>query len=247
MKIYELFTELSSEKRYGILQALDEKPMKFTSLSSEVDVTSAEASRQLARLTEAQLIEKKGDGNYDITPLGKLVLAYISGLDFVMDKSEYFLTHDTSPIPQKLLSQIDALSNGEIVTGVYEILNIHEKLGDGLKEYFWYMSDDFPRHHLPKIEETLDEGVEIKVILPKDLVTTLKPILSEKIRTGMEARTLDEVKIAAMITESSAMFGLPEQGGKVDHDAIIIGSDSRFKEWCRELFEYYWEKAKPQN
>lgn len=64
MKVYELFTELSSEKRLGILQTLDEKPMTFTSLIKKVHINSTEATRQLSRLAQVRLIEKKGDGNY---------------------------------------------------------------------------------------------------------------------------------------------------------------------------------------
>ena len=135
MNIYELFTELSSENRLGILQTLDEKPMTFTSLIKEVDMNSTEASRQLSRLTEARLIEKKGDGRYYNTLFGKLVLSSISDLNFISERSEYFLNHDTSQIPLDLLRQIDALSTGEIITGVYNILNTHEKLGAGIKSY----------------------------------------------------------------------------------------------------------------
>ena len=99
MKAYELFTELSSENRLAILQILDEKPMTFTSIIKEIDMNSAEASRQLSRLTEAQLIEKKGDGRYYNTPFGKLVLSSISDLNFISERSGYFLNHDTSQIP----------------------------------------------------------------------------------------------------------------------------------------------------
>ncbi|MDL5502983.1 MAG: hypothetical protein QSU88_07190, partial [Candidatus Methanoperedens sp.] len=67
---------------------------------------------------------------------------------------------------------MDALSKGEIVTGVYNILNTHEKLC--MKDYIWYMSDDFPRHHLPSAEKLLEEGLDMRVILPKDLFSTLK-------------------------------------------------------------------------
>src|SRR5574337_159695 len=133
MKVYELFTELSSENRLGILQTLNEKPMIFTSLIKEIEMNSTEASRQISRLTEAQLIEKKGDGRYYNTLFGKLVLSSISGLNFISEKSGYFLEHDTAQIPLDLLQQIDALSKGEIVTGVYNILNTHEKLGENMK------------------------------------------------------------------------------------------------------------------
>ncbi len=69
MKVFDLFAELSSENRLGILQTLDEKPMTFTSLIKEIDMNSTEASRQLSRLTEAWLIEKKGMEDIIIHPL----------------------------------------------------------------------------------------------------------------------------------------------------------------------------------
>jgi predicted transcriptional regulator len=103
MKVYELFTELSSENRLGILQTLNEKPMIFTSLIKEIDMNSTEASRQLSRLTEARLIEKKGDGRYYNTIFGKLVLSSILSLNFISEKSGYFFEHDTAPIPLDLL------------------------------------------------------------------------------------------------------------------------------------------------
>jgi predicted transcriptional regulator len=239
MKVYELFTELSSENRLGILQTLDEKPMTFTSLIKEVDMNSTEASRQLSRLTEARLIEKKGDGRYYNTLFGKLVLSSVSDLNFISEKSGYFLEHDTACIPPDLLRQIDALSTGEIITGVYNILNIHEKLGDGIKSYMWYMSDDFPRHHLPYIEKKLEEGWDIRVILPKDLCSTSP--LSEKNRKKIGVKVLDEIKISAIVSDKFSMLELPGQDGKIDQNTAIFGYDDRCREWCKKLFQYYWE------
>ncbi len=57
----------------------------------------------------------------------------------------------------------------------------------------WYMSDDFPGHHLPDSEKKLDEGVEIRVILPKDKCSP--SILSEKNRTKIKNKVMDEIKI----------------------------------------------------
>jgi predicted transcriptional regulator len=247
MKVYELFTELSSENRLGILQTLNEKPMTFTSLIKEVDMNSTEASRQLSRLTEARLIEKKGDGRYYNTLFGKLVLSRISDLNFISEKSGYFLEHDTAPIPLDLLKQIDAISTGEIITGVYNILNTHEKLGDGIKSYMWYMSDDFPRHHLPYVENRLEEGVEMKVILPK-IMCSAKPFtspLSEKNRKRLEIKVLDESKISTIVSDKFCMLELPGPDGKIDHNNAVFGYDDRFMDWCKKLFQYYWAKCYP--
>ncbi len=239
MKVYELFTELSSENRLGILQTLDEKPMTFTNLIKEIDMNSTEASRQLSRLIEARLIEKKGDGRYYNTLFGKLVLSSISDLNFISEKSGYFLEHDTAPIPPDLIRQIDALSTGEIVTGVYNILNSHEKLGNGIKSHMWYMSDDFPRHHLPNIEKKLEEGLEIRVILPKNLCST-SPI-SEKNRKKLENKAADEIKISVIVCDNFSLLELPGPDGKIDHNTAIFGYDNRFREWCKKLFNYYWD------
>lgn len=239
MKVHELFTELSSENRLVILQILDKKPMTFTSLIKEIDINSAEASRQLSRLTETLLIEKKGDGNYYNTLFGKLVISSISDLNFISEKSEYFLKHDTAQIPLDLLEQIGALSTGEIITGVYNILNTHEKLGSGIKSYMWYMSDDFPRHHLPDIEKKLEEGLEIKVILPKDKCSP--SILSEKNRTKIKNKVMDEIKISVIATDSFSMLELPGKDGLIDQNTAIFGYEDRFREWCKKLFHYFWE------
>ncbi len=178
MKVYELFTELSSENRLAILKLLDEKPMTFTILIKEIDMNSAEASRQLSRLTPAQ-------------------------------------------IPSDLLGQIGALSSGEIVTGVYNILNTHEKLGDGIKSYMWYMSDDFPRHHLPDIEKKLEEGLEIRVILPRDKCSA--SLLSEKNRKKIENKVSEEVNISVIVSDRFCMLELPGQDGKIDQNTAIFG------------------------
>ncbi len=239
MKVYELFTELSSENRLGILRTLDEKPMTFTNLIKEIDMNSTEASRQLSRLTEARLIEKKGDGRYYNTLFGKLVLSSISDLDFISEKSEYFLEHDTAQIPLDLLGQIDALSKGEIVTGVYNILDTHEKLGDGIKSYMWYLSDDFPRHHLPYIEKKLEGGLEIRVILPKHLCSA--SLLSEKNRKKIQVKVSDDIKVSIIVSDKFSMIELPGHDGKIDQNTAIFGYDDRFREWCKKLFQYYWE------
>lgn len=244
MKVHELFSELVSEKRLGIIQALRDKPMKFTKVSNEFEMTSPEASRQLTRLSDANLIEKRADGNYCLTFLGKLTLPSISNLEFISEKSGYFLNHDTSPIPPHLLSQMDALSEGKIVTGLYETLNRVDELYEGVNKYLWYMADEFPRYYMPKVEKKLDEGVEHRVILPKNLVSTLLPTLSEKISAGVEVRVLDEVNVLTSATDSYAALGLPGRDGKINHGTIILGFDPMFMKWCNKIFQHYWEKAK---
>jgi predicted transcriptional regulator len=137
------------------------------------------------------------------------------------------------------MKQIDSLSKGEIITGVYNILNIQEKLSEDVSGYFWNMSDDFPRHHLPNVEKALEQGLKIRVIFPKNLFPSLK--LSGKNMEKIQFRGLDEVRLSVMTKNRFSILKLPGPDGNIDQNTAIFGYDERFQEWCEKLFNHYWE------
>ena len=101
------------------------------------------------------------------------------------------------------------------------------------------MSDDFPRHHLSNIEKKLEEGLEIRAILPKDKCSA--SLLSEKNRKKIEVKVLDDIKISIIVSDNFSLLELTGQDGKIDQNTAIFGYDDRFREWCKKLFQYYWE------
>ena len=114
-------------------------------------------------------------------------------------------------------------------------MNTYEKFI--IKSYVWYMSDDFPRHQLPNIEKKLEEGKEFRGILPKDPTS----MLSEKNRKKIAIKVLDEIKISVIVSDNFSILELPGLDGKIDQNAAIFGYDDRFREWCKKLFQHYWE------
>jgi len=245
MSLPGLFAELASDKRLGILQALKEGPLNFTKISEDFKMSSPETSRQLSRLTDVDIIEKRADGHYSLTNLGKLVLTSVSNLEFIADKSEYFLSHNISYIPTDMLRRLDSLSGGELVKGVYEILKIHEDNFQNVEKYGYHMTSDYPRHLMPLTEQKLDAGVEIKAIMPKDFLSKNKFQISKKVLEGIEFKALDEVKIDVFTTDVYSGLSLSDMDGKIDYDEVIIGFDKSLSDWCIELFDYYWERAEP--
>ena len=245
MRNYELFAELASENRLSILHALKEKPLKFTRLTSEINATSPETSRQLKRLTDSYFIRKDVDGYYSLTPLGELTISSIPNLKAIAERSDFFLNHDTSPIPDNLLKRLDSLSKGEIIRGVFVLVNKVETLFEETQEFSWYLSDDFPKFYLPKIENKLDSGVQYRVIYPRDFLEQLLADISPKIRHCIKMRVLDKVNVAINVNDNFCFVALPGFDGNIDRDSVIIGYDDDFKDWCKEVFDYYWEKATP--
>jgi predicted transcriptional regulator len=69
--------------------------------------------------------------------------------------------------------------------------------------------------------------------------------LSEKNRKKIEIKVLDEIKISIIVSDKFSMLELPGQDGKIDQNTAIFGYDERFREWCKNLFQYYWAKCCP--
>ena len=60
----------------------------------------------------------------------------------------------------------------------------------------------------------------------------------------LRARLLPKVQVGMVITDKKAMFGLPTLDGKMD-GANFVSEDPKFRRWCLDLFNYYWDQGKP--
>lgn len=244
MKSHELFSELSSESRLVILKALEKEPLKFTRLTAIIDATSPEASRQLNRLFKGNLVCKDTEGYYSLTSFGKLVVSSIPNLEIIAQRSDFFLRHDISSIPPHLLREFDAFKGVEAVQGVFELVNKTAQLFEEIHEYAWYLTDSYPRFFIPRIEKKLDEGVSFRVIYPRNLGESLMSNLPERVLKAMETRSIDEVKIVINVSDRFGLLALPGLDGKIDRDDVLIGYESKFKDWCRSVFEYYFKASR---
>jgi len=115
MTLPKLLFERSCETRLEILHALETAPMTFTKIADQMGITSSEASRQIERLSGMNSIEKLSEGSYAITHLGRLMLSFLPGIDFVYENSDYFPTHDTAPIPRELVMRFSDLSGARFI------------------------------------------------------------------------------------------------------------------------------------
>ena len=46
------------------------------------------------------------------------------------------------------------------------------------------------------------------------------------------------------MTEKKAGIGFPSLEGKLEIESAFISSNEKFHKWGRDLFEYYWVRAK---
>jgi len=243
-----LFFELSSNDRTRILSALKEEELKLNEVVHRLDLTATEAFRQLQRLTEASLIERKSNGKYRLTSYGKLVLESSSSLDVVSRFREYFREHDAFALPQALRARLGDLSGCRLVAGDTDALNLLEGMLREAEERI--DATVFGLEVLLKVaRDRLQDGVKERWLVHESYLTRAKPFL-RSIRQLPQTRTVTNIRIEMALTEKAAAVALPlslelpSYTSRADPAFTFFGSDSSFIRWANDLFDEQWNKAK---
>lgn len=218
--------------------------MRLSHISKKLDMTVTETSRHLQRLSDARLIQKDVEGLYGLTPFGALVLSLLSGLGFVSKYRDFFMEYDVSCIPYEFIDRIGELAEGGLGTDTFKNLEETEKMFREAREFIWILSDQILTSSAPIVADRVKGPFEYRVILP---VTAMPPDSKSPIPStmpGVQKRVLQKVELVIVVTEKVAAFCLPNLSGRIDYTGFG-GSDPKFHKWCKDLFLYYWNKAKP--
>jgi len=243
-RLCKLLFELSSSERMGVMLEIQKQRLKLSHISRKLDLTVTEASRHLQRLSEARLIQKGVDGLYGLTPFGVLVLALLSGLGFVSKYRDYFMEYDVSRIPYEYIDRIGELAEGGFGAETFRNLEESEKMFREAREFIWILSDQVLTSSAPIVADRVKGAFEYRVILSEAAMPpdSKSPIPSTT--HGVQKRILQKVDVVIVVTEKFAAFCLPNLSGRIDYTGFG-GSDPKFHRWCKDLFLYYWDKAKP--
>jgi predicted transcriptional regulator len=249
---HNLFFELSNEDRYGILLVLQKKAMRITDIAKEMDINNPEARRHLTRLSTVSLIKRDVEGLYHLTPYGETCLLLFDEFDFLSSNREYFKTHTLSGVPDQYIKRVGELKETRCFNNALDFFRFIEKLFRESKEYVWLLVDQFPMNSLTSIIDSIERGVKLRFIETRDRVLNpdLDALSSEEShalsRTRgtplVEQRMIDEVDLCMFISDSLCVFAFPTSEGKFDYIGFV-GTDKLALNWCRELYNYYWDEA----
>jgi predicted transcriptional regulator len=136
------------------------------------------------------------------------------------------------------------------------IYNI-EKVIREAEEYLWNMGSHYPASVIPLLQEALDRGVMARSIEHKHRVPHPQMIDiyrdEDWIRVVRKARgegrsvdrLLADIPVGLWMSEREVgMLSFCKEDG--DFDFLGFSSeDEGARRWCRDLFEFFWEKAEP--
>ena len=238
----KLFFELASETRLSILEHLQKENLKMQEIARCLDMTATEAFRQLERLREASLVQRLPDGAFTISQFGKLVLQASSSLNVISKNKDYLSKHDLIQLPARFVDRLGELSRATLTTNVVESLNKGQRIFLEAEEYGWGMAEGVvPEQMESMMTQRISKGFKIKVIIPESLI--LSQSSPAEIARNMEVRSLPSLPAIIALTEKEAAVTFPFVEGRMDYIGFT-GKDLAFHGWAKDLFLYFWERAK---
>ena len=239
-EISKVLFELSSNRRANILFEIEKENLKMQQIAKSLDMTVTETFRHLQRLTEAKLVEKKADGTYAITSLGKLATGFLTSFNFILKNGDYFLDHDVSCLPYEFVNRLGELSAAEFCKEAMSGFNRVRKMVFDAEKYIWSIAEEVDSSHIQPTTQKVSKGLDFKFIMQQDLAKTFSNAKDTEVLTG--SRYLERVPVTLVINENRATVVFRRHNGVMDYMGLF-GTDEKLRKWCEDLFMYYWERA----
>lgn len=237
-----LFFELASGSRLGILKTLQVKDLKMQELAKKLDLTDTETCRQLQRLSEARLIQKKVDATYRITPYAKLVLDNCSSLGFISKFRDYFLNHNAMLLPIEFRARLKELSECTLISVTLDHINKTTEMFLGAKKQI----DTVVLGSVALIDilrKRSEEGVKIRWLMQESFIQDASTVLSSW-KQFPEIRTTPMAIGYIVVTDRAASLTIRDNNGAMSYSSFY-GEDASTLKWMQDLFGYEFERAKP--
>ncbi len=247
----DLLFEISSEDRLRILVQLEKEELTITNLARKLSMSTQETSRHIPWLLEVGLTHKGADGLHSLTPYGELTLKQIEGLEFMSRHKGYFKTHILTSLPPKFVNRIGELAGCTYMDDVMVVFHNVERMIREAKEYVWRLTDRYLMMALPDLEAATDSGVEFRLLqsknfeYPPDWPGPGVILRKARLEGTFTVRMSEGADVfMAMSEKEVAAVAFPTTSGRFDYLGFT-SNDERAHGWCYDLFQYYWEGAKP--
>jgi predicted transcriptional regulator len=251
---FELFADLASETRCAILVALNDEPLRLNQLAKKLDLTIQDAHRNADKLAESGIIRKNPDSTLSLTGYGRLMTKQITSLQFLSKHKQYFEDHTLENMPEKFVQRIGALNETRLITSVAEILEKLKKIESGTKNHLKIIvsqawSDEGKiLINLIKNNVTVHSLIGKNTVFPDEIIDEIieKHLNKLASRENMERRQIEKIDVALYIGDEACAVMFPNKNGTIEMNTMFLGNGETFREWCDDIYEYYWSRSRPQ-
>jgi predicted transcriptional regulator len=264
---YDVLFEVSSEIRHQILVDLEKGGETVSRIAEGLEISLTEASRHFSRLANVGLIEKNVDGSYTITSFGSLALRQMRALRFSSKHQDYFSNRDLSSLPSQFVNRMHELEDSKanyprrsnimlVSNNVARIVIESERyvfslIDHEIMEIVLYASPDEGTAEF--FREATRRGVNFKVLVPdtfdpEEVPEDTLEMYTASFKAGnLDYRAVPSVDVFLHSSEKEvSILSFPDMEGRFDYLGFEA-TDETTLNWCRDVFQYYWERSKPLN
>ena len=233
---------------------LKKTPLKLSHISTELDFTVQETSRNVARLADASLVKKDTEGLFHLTSYGEETLNLLSGFRFLYKNREYFTTHTLAALPPQFRNSVGILEPCQYVEDVMLTFHNIELMVAAAEKHVWIVTDQILASTLPFLEKAFERRVQFHLILPKKyappqsmLKMVVNPTFRKAVQTGViDVRSTEKIDAFLCVSDRElSALAFTNIQGKLEYSAFKSEGIS-VVEWCNSLFMHYWNAASPQ-
>ena len=209
-------------------------------IARKLKLTTTEAFRQIQRLNDSLLIQKKPEGTYSITEYGLLVLHFSAFFELIHNHRQYFSNHNIRKLPYQFLNRIGELSQAQFSPDIMGNINAAERITKEAEKYMYGGGGEQPLNIRAALQEGISKGLKYKFLFPKRFIPKT-PTIPGLAQTA-EMRSIEDLPFNVVMSEKEAGISFQFANGKVDY-VSFVGKEPVFVNWVKDLFLYYWERA----
>ncbi|WP_459193960.1 helix-turn-helix transcriptional regulator [Halosimplex sp. J119] len=240
---------LSSSVRTDVLSAVVAERRSMEALIDDVDASESAVYNAVGELERKGLV-RTVDGERAATGSGKLVADLLEQQENLcrLLEDDYWRGHDIGALPRRFRLRLTELADAEVYRAtdtdphavVREVRERVERAGTDVHIVTPIYQAEY--------EAVMPDSPDARLLVD----TTVAMEALDRIESPEEAeqwkqtpvRVLD-VPVGVGVTDHEAMLSLPTIDGQYDSRTEVIAESERAIEWGRDLFEYYWDRAVP--
>lgn len=237
-RLTPLLFEIASPARMAILEATRERPMRHAEIAERLEVSGAEATRHLQRLSRVGLLARDSRGAFSESPLAKASRPALESLGLLAARPEYFARHDLADLPTGFAARVGELRDAPFLTDPFEVMAAQHEQIQRAQGRLWVLADASFLPAQPSVAEKARAGLDVRLLL------TERP--DSVVRSGgrgvPDARRIERAPAHLVIADDRASLAFPGLEHRVDlSSAFQLARDAGLA-WAEDLFDRLWSR-----
>jgi predicted transcriptional regulator len=240
---------LRSELKVKLLLNLLKSAKKLADFRADIKDTRDTTILHVLGEFESLGLVTKNQNMYQLTPMGiieaEMIKEYISAMEVIDKFKDFWAQHKVASIPTKLLLNMGALKDGELVqSSASELGVVHQKFVDLVQESkrMYGTAPIFHPDFVLLVGHLLFQGSTIDLIVTKPVLEKILGLADyEDLKRYADSGHLtiyvkEDLEIALAVTDKAFSLGLFMLSGKYDDGMDLIAFSKDSLDWGKALF-----------